>query len=241
MSSHPEVIVVGALATKVSNIAPFRYTAEHIAEDATSIHYVHGGLENQDGTLQVATPSEQAAQINAVIEQYCEKDILIISQSMGALAALACVEQSSSRVKAISASPPLLYPSDVIRHPRILTRSRISNGQLFLPSYSFALGEAGPSAQPPTPVELAVTPELFNEIDTINGEYWDRTIAAIEADKLRIVMPTEDWNQAALNSSRQLAHVEYLQGPHSLITEQTLLQKNIGAIARLASSFKPTA
>lgn len=242
MSQSPEVIVTGALATKVSNIAPMRYTAEAIA-GKNAVHYVHGGIVNGQGELSVATPSDQEAQITEIIERNPTKNYIILSQSMGALAALACVEKFYyDNVKAISVAPPLLYPSDVIRHPRITTMSKVQDGKLILPSRSFALGDSGPvymePSKLPTPLELTVPTELFEEIDSANAEYWDRTTTAINEGGLRIVMPTEDWNTAALEASQDLPQVQYLKGPHSLITEDATLQHNIKEIARLAQSLR---
>lgn len=243
MSTTPEVIVAGALATKASNIAPSRYAAEMIA-GGQPVHYVHGGVPNENGDLYVATPSQQEHQITRIIEGNPTQSFVILSQSMGALAALSCVEKfNTPRVNAISIAPPLLYPSDVIRHPRITTMSKISNGRLILPSRSFALGDNGPTRQRvdpselPDPLQLTVPTALFDEIDEANLGYWGRTVAAVEKGSLKIIMPTEDWNKAALESARDLPTVHYLDGPHSLINDAATLQKNIAAIARLAQQF----
>jgi len=247
MFTPPEVIVTGALATKVSNIAPMRYTAETITGGLAPVHYVHGGITNAEGVLTVATPSQQEAQITEIIERSSSESFVILSQSMGALAALSSIEKfNSPNVTAISVAPPLLYPSDIIRHPRITTVSKMVNGGLILPSRSFALGDSGPTQRAvdpstlPEPLQLAVPTELFDEIDEINENYWARTVQAVEANRLQIVMPTEDWNKAALTASHDLPEVHYLPGPHSLITDEETLRENVRAMARLAGVLENT-
>lgn len=245
MPTNPEVIVVGALATKVSNIAPLRYTAEAISGGETPVHYIDGGIINREGRLSVATPSQQEVQISTIIEHSPRQDFLILSQSMGALAALGSVEtfKHSKHVAALSIAPPLLFPSDTLRHPQITTISKIEDGNLILPSRSFALGDSGPTkyhastADLPQPLQLIAPPELFEEIDTVNGAYLGRTLSALHQNRLHIIMPTEDWNKAALETAQDLPNVTYLEGRHSLISEAPLLKHNVRAMTRIARTL----
>lgn len=248
MSTNPEVIVVGALATKVSNISSLRYTAEAISGGESPVHYIDGGIVNREGLLSVATPSQQEVQISTIIEHSPRKEFLILSQSMGALAALNSIEKTwdSKHVAAISIAPPLLFPSDTVRHPRITTISKIEDGNLILPSRSFALGDSGPTkyhastADLPQPLQLITPPELFEEIDAMNGDYLGRTLRALHQNNLHIIMPTDDWNKAALQTAEDLPNVTHLEGPHSLITEKPLLKHNIKAMTRVARTLRST-
>lgn len=246
MSTNPEIIVVGALATKVSNISSLRYTAEAISGGESQIHYVDGGIINDEGDLSVATPSQQEAQISEIIESTPDKAFLILSQSMGALAALATIEQFQGKrsVAGISIAPPLRYPSETLQHPRIMTMSRVVNGKLILPSRSFALGDTGPTAfhpDPstlPDPVPVIAPPELLEEVKSSDKYYLERTLAVLRENKLHIIMPDHDWNEAALEASQGLPNVTLLEGPHSLITESTLLQRNIKKITKLSKTLR---
>ena len=233
--SSPEVIVVGALATKVSNIAPLRYTAEAIGSTPKSIHYVQGGIANGEGGYNVASISDQEAQITEIISANPEKGFIILSQSMGALAALNCVEKFGDlNVNNISIAPPLLKPGEIVRSERIMTRSKQINGRLFLPSYSFALGDSGPGPKADNPMELAMLDNVFTEIDAATPDYWDRVQASNTSGRLHVIMPTEDWNQTALEVAQDLPAVTYLPGPHSLITDEPILRSNIATMVEIA-------
>lgn len=246
MSTNPEIIVVGALATKVSNISSLRYTAEAISGGESQIHYVDGGIMNEEGLLSVATPSQQEAQISEIIETTPDKTFLILSQSMGALAALTTIEQfkGSRSVAGISIAPPLRYPSETLQHPRIMTMSRVINGKLILPSRSFALGDSGPTvfhpnpSTLPDPVPVIAPPELLEEVKSTDNDYLERTLAALRENKLHIIMPDHDWNEAALDTSKGLPNITSVEGPHSLITEDNLLRHNIQRIVQVAKTLE---
>ncbi len=233
--SSPEVIVVGALATKVSNIAPLRYTAEAIASSPESIYYVQGGISNGEGGFNVASVSDQEAQIAEIISAHPENGFIILSQSMGALAALNCIEKFDDlNVNNIAIAPPLLKPGEIVRSERIMTRSKRVDGRLFLPSYSFALGDSGPGPKAANPLELAMLDNVFTEIDEATPDYWDRVQASNASGRLHVIMPTEDWNDTALEAAQDLPAVTYLPGPHSLITEEPILKSNIATMAEIA-------
>ena len=185
--SSPEVIVVGALATKVSNIAPLRYTAEAIASASGSVHYVQGGIANGEGGFSVASVSEQEAQISEIILANPENKFIILSQSMGALAALNCIESFNDlNVHNIAIAPPLLKPGEIVRSERIMTRSKRVNGRLFLPSYSYARGDSGPGPKTENPLELAMPSTVFEEIDAATPDYWDRVQANSDSGRLHV-------------------------------------------------------
>ena len=230
-----EVIVVAGLASKGENLAPLRYTAEKIAGDTGVISYVDGGVPNDIDGYDVATPTEQVFQIAEHLESRPENEFILLSQSMGALATLTCLEAFASHdIKAISISPPLTHPDKVARHPRILGRIKREGDALILPSYSFALGNTGPTQTTPTPVGLRIGSTVYNDIDAQSPHYLSRTIEAIRSGALKIVMPTQDWNTSALAATGDLPNVHFIQGPHSLQTDQALLDANIDTIAKLA-------
>lgn len=232
-----EVIVVAGLASKGENLAPLRFTAEKIAGPDGLVSYIDGGIPNEIGTYDVATPSEQALLLADRLEGSPDSKFIIVSQSMGALATLTCLEAFASHdIQAISIAPPLTHPDKVVRHPRMLARIKAEEDSYTLPSYSYALGNDGPaSTDLPAPVGLRVREALFNDIDDQSPQYLARTIEAVRSGALHIVMPTQDWNTAALAAAGDLPEVHFVEGPHSLQTDQALLEKNIDSIARLVS------
>lgn len=230
-----EVIVVAGLASKGENLAPLRYTAEKIAGETGVISYVDGGVPNDIGGYDVATPTEQVFQIAERLEAEPGREFIIVSQSMGALATLTCVEAYESlNLKAISISPPLTHPDKVARHPRIIGRIKHEGNSLILPSYSFALADNGPTQITPVPVGLRISSNVYDDIDAQSPHYLSRTIGAVRSGALHIVMPTQDWNTSALTAAGDLPSVHFIEGPHSLQTDQALLDANIETIARLA-------
>ncbi|GEM_PF-3109916 len=229
-----EVILVSGLASKGSNLAPLKYVSERIQDGA--VRYVDGAHILESGELAVSSPSHQTREIAEIVESNPAIDFIIISHSMGALAALRCVE-SFKNVTAISISPTLLHPISTMYQSRLLGRLHIKDDGIVLPSYSFALGDGGPSTSLPAPVEAKFSSITFDEIAKLSDTYATRTNRAIRSNTLRIVMPSQDWNASALQAAGQIDQVVHIQAPHSLQTSQDMLERNANIIASIAEQF----
>lgn len=223
-----EIILVSGLASKGSNLAPMKYIAEYLGGE--SVSYVDGGHNRESGDIEVSSPEYQTAEISQILQSSPEKNFTIVSHSMGALAALNCLERFDNS-KVISIAPPLSNPLSTLRHPHLLSRLKIRQDRLILPSYSFALGDAGPSTTLPEPSETIFPSSIFDEVAEVSENYLGRTIEAIRGNKLSIVMPSQDWNTAGLDAAKQLEQVTYVSAPHSLQTDQVLLERNARIIA----------
>lgn len=226
--------MVSGLASKGSNLAPLKNVSERLYDGA--VRYVDGAHTLESGEVAVSAPSHQAHEITEIVESNPTTDFIIISHSMGALAALSCAENFKN-VAAVSISPPLLYPISTLYNSRLLGRLKIRDDGIVLPSYSFALGDEGPSTSLPTPVEAKFSPIIFDEVAKLSDAYATRTNRAVRNNILRIVMPSQDWNASALQAAEQLDQVDYIQAPHSLQTSQDVLERNANIIASIAEQL----
>jgi hypothetical protein len=227
-----EVIAVAGLASKSANLASFNHIAREIAGDG-SVSHVDGGFV-LNGKITASGPSRQAAEIKKIIETHPENEFIIISQSLGALGLLAALEENRfANMRGIAISPPLPSPSEIIRHPHLTDRMSIENGQLTIPSFSYAPQSIASLDKPEGKVHVHIPIDLFDEIDGRSKEYEARTRDVLFQNKLHIIMPTEDWNRALRVASADMPNIVSLPGPHSLFTDKETLRKNAKAIAHL--------
>ncbi len=231
--STPEVILISGLASKGANLAPLRTIAETVA-NGEPVSYVDGG-HIEDDKLVVSSPLDQMLRAIDIIEKKGDKDFVVVSHCMGAVAALTLTDfYASDRVRTIMLSPPLRDPLSVLHNPHIQGRVRPDGGTLYMPSSSFALAENGPSLDIMEPARLTYRPELAAEIEFMSDCFKQRTQGAVDKGRLSVILPEEDWNTQAAHALADSPHVIHVPGPHSFHTDDVTLRETAASISYIS-------
>lgn len=234
-----DIIIVAGMASKGANISPLRMLGDLYADE--SVHYVDGAkLDNDE--LVVSSPSHQVAEIDHILEQSNNTDTVIYSQSMGALAAVTCLERLSDRnIRAVAIAPPLPNPTEVLKHPRIRERMHTINGVQRIPSFSFALGDRGPTDTAPKPVDIMVNGAYFDEVAASSSNFMARVRRLTDKGSLQLVLPTQDWNIESHTAASGLNGVHVLEGTHSLYSTHEAMVAAVSELFKLSQTAKVAA
>ena len=234
----PEIIVVGGLASKVTNLLPLVSLGERFGNG--DFQSVHGAHYTESDELVASTPSYQACELEAIVENSPKTDFLIIAHSIGVLAAVKTAEHNIDRVKVLAVAPTLPDPVSAHQHPHVQSKIQRKNGIDFMPSYSFALGDAGPSATAPTAKARVRIPEEYDsEIATYSDSILPRVIVAASNNRMRIVVPRNDWNKELLRTAHNIPGAIYVDSEHSLQgSPQEIDERTVHIAQTVASDLK---
>jgi len=221
---NKEVLIVAGLASKGSNLAPLKMLGE-LLSDSSQAYYIDGA-EYVNGQLETSTPSMQLEKITNKIRSNPNNEYLIITQSLGAIAAVNALDSEYNiKARVLSISPPLPMPNKVLGHQRIKDIMSHNANRVTIPSYSFALANNGPSDIPPKPVDVIITKAYFDEIDQASNNFLEKMESAIQSGALQIVSPINDWNKEGISVAKKFNNTIYVDATHSLQTDQKSLKK----------------
>lgn len=228
-----EVCIVAGLAMKAPNLAPFARLGQMFAETA-EVHYVNGA-ELVDGQLLASGPLDQAKKVIDVAANSDSEETLIVTHSLGAAAAVLCLEQQSTTdMRCIAIAPPLPSPYKVLHHERMKRRLEIGEDGIKIPSYSFALGNQGPSDTPPEPIDVFIPTAYFEQTHVVSSHFSDMVKALTDSGKLQIVAPTQDWNRQNTELAGLFSGTVYIDAPHSLQGTTDEIENTCKAIHEMA-------
>lgn len=236
-SENPEVIVVGGIGSKVTNLLPLVSLGEHLGNGAfQSVH----GAHIQNGSLVASLPSYQTKELHNIIKRSMNRKFLIIAHSLGALAALNIVEQYPDRAQALAIAPPLPDPLRLHCHAHIQARIQQRGGQLYMPSYSFASGDNGPRFAPlPTPVDILVPSSYAADVQLNAIDFVQRAVTASKNKQLRVIVPCSDWNTELVAVAPAITDPIYVEGDHSLQGSPEEIAHRTAYIAQRLQGFTP--
>lgn len=208
-----ETVIVGGLASKASNVLPLTTIGNIVgAGDFKSID----GAHEEEGRLVASTPSFQADRLTEMIEASQSKRFVLISHSVGFLAALRTVEQFRDRVSVLALAPTLPRPLTAHHHPHIQAKIQLNGNEHFMPSYSFALGDRGPSQTLPTPTKVLIPSSYEEDVEAQSTSVMSRVQNAVSKDLLRVVAPIDDWNKGLAEATQSIPKTIHVAGGHSL-------------------------
>lgn len=226
-------IIVAGMASKARNLAPLALIGSHFVADNTT--FIDGGVQRQNG-LWVASPSEQISAIQKHIERVPQAKTVIFSHSLGALAAIQVAESVATDISVIALSPPLLRPTTLLTHPRLLGRIRTTpDGRNYIPSHSFAPQDEGPELAPQEPVPVNIGDTYAEDIYEHSHNFATRAHRLCNSGVLRFVIPDQDWNEPARQYGPDFAGSIMVPGIHSFQAEPAVMAKTMYAICEIAT------
>jgi hypothetical protein len=234
-----EVFIVAGLAAKAKNLRPFAVLGEMFAEDSR-VHYINGAMSVR-GRLTVTPPSVQVDAILRRVDK-TKADILIITQSLAAVAAMHCIEDRPDRyIQAVSIAPPLPNPAEVLKHDTMKRRITRLPGSVTIPSFSFARDDIGPETPVTDTVDVTITPKFFAEIEHESVGFIDRMKRLASDGSMRLIIPRDDWNTEAVRIAADMPNTLQVDGPHSLYAPQAELQITCQSVHDFALGSYPIA
>lgn len=236
-SSNPELsqqvtatnaVIIAGMASKAANLAPLALLASHFAPERVA--FVDGGIERNKGTW-VASPSEQIIVAQKQLEDLPQGRTILISHSLGALAALHLLEENSPELSVVALSPPLLAPSSLLVHPRLLSRLQTTkDGRSYIPSYSYAHQDDIFGEVPDNPVPVNIAENYAEDIYEHGADFAARSHNMCEKGLLRFIIADEDWNQSALIHGPQFKGTLFMPGIHSFQADKEIMEKTMQTI-----------
>lgn len=231
MSSYEKVAILAGIGSKASRITPLVKLAETLEEKGYPTLLVDGATRRAGSrALHVSTPSEQMGETL----DFLGDTGIIVSQSMGALAALRCIEET--HVKALAISPPLHNPYNVLTHSRIQGRLVHTSDRIAIKSSSF-------SDDPSRYAAIAMNDDYYSIIQEESKTFASRYSAASQEGNLHTVVGLKDWNTDLITQATEttppLSHVHTVeQAPHSFFDQNpTTLDTWMGRIASWATAL----
>jgi pimeloyl-ACP methyl ester carboxylesterase len=224
-----EVVIIGGVANKPANLAQFKLLGSLLSE-SSSLHYINGA-HLEDGQLQVTSSTEQFEETDAIVEKKPGTDFLIIAHSMGSIAAVKTVAKHPDRTRGVLIAPPLPSPIDLYYHRRSQAKMQEVDGRRVLPSYSFALGENGPSDILPKPANVLMPDSYIDDLVSHSGTFQDEVKSLASKGLLKLVVPKQDWNTAILEATTSIPGIISLDSTHSLHGSQSEMERNCHYLA----------
>lgn len=245
MQLHPEhvnngdekVFMITGLGAKATCFAPFIILSRMFTPDYF-VEYVDGASW-ADERLTAASPLDQTEKV--LDKTSAENKLLIISHSIGIVAAVRCL-QERPLAKGIAIAPPLPSPAEGVRHEVFLSRlKQVDNGFTF-PTYSFAPENSHQTVKKgKQTIDVFVPAGYFAEVDAVSKGFGEQVEQLTDEDRLRIVAATHDWNTLAIQAAERYKGTSFVEAPHSLYTPEDKLGVVCAAIYQQAKALDSTA
>jgi hypothetical protein len=159
--------------------------------------HVPGLHATSDDSLEVSSPSRQLEILRAMKTEP-PKRRLLLGLCYGAFATTQMVEENSTTLKAVLVAPPLANPGEPIPHPYITkNKIRSEGGSGYIPVRYFS--PEAPTDFAKATIEPALIPsDYFTEVKEHTWQLAERAERLARLDILRLVVPQQDWNRAAV-------------------------------------------
>lgn len=114
-----EVIVIGGTAVQTSAYPTISLVAKRFLDQNIETHFINGATLHENGELVVATPRDQAENIERIIPDIRtnSKKRLFLTHCLGMAAATKVIPNISGQSKLVALAPPLPSPYQTINTP----------------------------------------------------------------------------------------------------------------------------
>lgn len=202
-----QVIITAGMGCRRTSLGMLSIIAEQCEERGLPMQFVDGSFTNQQNDREVSPPSRQVEEIEAHLEAVPEETpTLIVAHCGGGTAAMDVVEKraasSKSNLRALLIAPPFDNPAQAFMLSEV-QRSIVFDGEAsFLDIYDT------PSDDPynfsrRVMSRLAIGSAFYDEMRAIaKTDFVGRARRLATKDILGIVVPQDDWNQAAVHTTK---------------------------------------
>lgn len=231
-SEDSNAIIIAGMASKADKLAPLALLGSYYPK--RRVRYVDGGAVHGDG-IWAAGPTEQTTRTLEHLETLPAGHTTIYSHSLGALAAIAVAEQAAN-VSVIALSPPLPNPHNLILHPRLLGRlSTTKRQQTYIPSFSYAQDGDIFDAAPEKPVPVTISETYAEDIYEHSKDFSERARNLCDRGILRFVVPSQDWNDQAIDHAKTFPGSVITPGIHSFQADKATMRLTAQTIVALSN------